>query len=87
MGYKFCLKCLDYQIGREFCPSCGSKLVNWDLACECGFRIPPTFSFSLIPGRKVPYYKFCPGCGLRVDKLMKSYLKQLKAMMAEGKVM
>ena len=76
---KFCLKCLNYKYGaQEFCEQCGSQLVDWNLTCECGWLIRPSFTLDFPLLRKVPLYKYCPNCGARIDKIIISHLKSLR---------
>jgi len=77
---KFCLKCLHHPVGSEweFCPSCGSKLVDWDLKCGCGEPIYPSFFPRFFPpwGQKISL-KHCPHCGAKVDNLIIEEVKRL----------
>jgi NADH pyrophosphatase NudC (nudix superfamily) len=63
-----CPKCKNIDLGSladirkvEFCSQCGAKMVKLeDLKCKCG----NTFD---------SYHKFCSGCGLSREDVMKQY--------------
>lgn len=77
---KLCVDCLDYEFGApEFCSRCGSKMVEWELKCQCGTPISPAFTVRWFPPwGKVPLYKHCPHCGRRIDKLVIEAVKRLR---------
>ncbi len=80
MTRRICLKCLDIKsFGGEHCTSCGEKLVDFKLLCECGAEINPHFWFRVFPpwGRRI-YNKYCLGCGRDIRKPVKEYLEELK---------
>ena len=78
---KFCLRCHDTPIFEKhtFCRHCGSKLIDWNLKCECGEDIFPTFTCSLVFLKTSYLRKYCGNCGARINKRAMDYLKLLKA--------
>lgn len=81
---KFCPKCWNREIipRGEYCPSCGTKLVGWDLQCECGEDISCS-NWEILPLVRSFYQKNCPKCGRRTDRKAKEYAKQLRQLAKE----
>jgi len=55
---KYCTKCktvLGMNDADNFCWTCGAKLININLSCECGHMLHPSDSF-------------CPNCGKKINK-------------------
>ena len=78
---KFCLKCYDYDYstGSQFCSSCGTKMIEWNLTCECGEEIRPIFIDYRPLWIRTPLHKHCPKCGRRTDKILKQEVRRLKS--------
>ncbi len=78
--HKVCPKCLaGAAFTKTNCVSCGSQLVEWDLACVCGAKIEPWFSYSFFGRKSVPLDKYCKQCGHDITKLAKEKVKEIRS--------
>ena len=78
---KFCPKCYEHDsfTDTQFCTHCGTKMIEWNLTCECGEEIRPIFIDYRPLWIRTPLHKHCPKCGRRTDKILKQEVRRLKS--------
>lgn len=78
-----CPNCLrtDCSHHGDFCPECGTKMVDFNLKCKCGNEPYLTFFSSLMPPfhrSSKPTNPYCPNCGQDMSKLAETRIKELR---------
>jgi len=80
--YKICPTCLQAtSFNAEYCSECGTKMVDFDLVCECGAKISPYFAYRWFPIMRrstKPINTHCTSCGRNIVEPVKNYIEEIQ---------